>query len=445
LWQNDLDAAIAIYKKLVLELGDKFYVWSEFAECINDDNNLKIGMLSKALSLENNEDFLGDIHLKLAKILIDENLFENALFELATYKKHREEKRWKLSQEYNNLYRKANNVNLTIKDNNVIYNKYIPFAEEFAYKDIAWTEVVLVDRWKNDEKKERLSFTDGNNIELSIGVGRFQILKKTKVGEIYKFKLNKQEVKKEFDTPYGFGLLPAKRITEYKCIPLLAERTDKETWAILPEKYGFIEYINQEKKTLHIITNESEQIFYSFNKEQFRKGQFLIFKQYKKKVKNEIRNFSVDIKTCDKKIALPNFKNRIVVVDDVNESKKLFHYVLGKNLPTGIAFFDDINIHPIVGDFLKVYYCVKKDKDGKKKLVTLHIEPTDEVNSDLQKEISGELELKNDDRFAFIDDYYVPKSILEKYCIIDDCFVTAQAVYTGDGDRWKVYKIEINN
>ena len=59
--QKDFDFAIKIYKKLVLELGDKYYVWQEFAECISSDNQLKVGMLSKALSLEKNEDFLATL------------------------------------------------------------------------------------------------------------------------------------------------------------------------------------------------------------------------------------------------------------------------------------------------------------------------------------------------------------------------------------------------
>jgi hypothetical protein len=71
---NELELAIKIYKQLVLELADKHYVWQEFSDCIVSNNSLKIGMLSKALSLEKNEDFLGDIHLDLAKSLIDENL-----------------------------------------------------------------------------------------------------------------------------------------------------------------------------------------------------------------------------------------------------------------------------------------------------------------------------------------------------------------------------------
>ena len=439
LWQNDLESAIAIYKKLVLELGDKFYVWSEFSECINNDNNLKIGMLSKALSLEKNEDFLGDIHLKLAKVLIDESLLENALLELNTYKEHREEKGRIIPHEYENLFQNVNTINLSIKDNNAIYDKYISFAEDFAYKGIAWTEVVLVDKWKTEENKERLTFTDGNEIEFAVGIGKFTIFRKAKVGEVYQFKFNKQEIKKEVANQYSWQ--PKKIITEYKYIPLLAEYSNKENWTVLPLKYGYIEYINQEKKTLHILTSDSEQVFYQFDKEQFEKGQFIVFRQYKKTIKEEVRCFPVDIEVCDKKVAVTNFRNRIVIVDDINESKKLFHYVLGKKLLTGIAFFDDTEIRPSVGTFLKAYYCEKKDKDGKKKLITLYMEQTDEINSDLKKEISGVLKIKNGGNFAFIGDYYVPKFILEKYCIIDDCDVSAKAVYTGDGDKWKVYEI----
>ncbi|MGL4347323.1 MAG: DUF7017 domain-containing protein [Chitinophagaceae bacterium] len=54
------------------------------------DNSLKIGMLSKVLIVEKNKDFLSNIHLDLAKILMNENLLENALVELEAYKKHRE-------------------------------------------------------------------------------------------------------------------------------------------------------------------------------------------------------------------------------------------------------------------------------------------------------------------------------------------------------------------
>ena len=131
-----------------MELSNKHYVWQEFSDCIISDNSLKIGMLSKALSLEKNEDFLGDIHLDLAKTLIDENLLENALVELETYKKHREIKGWKLSSLFDELHKKASSIKQSLKDNQELYKKYIPFAENFSYADFDWTELVLVDKWK---------------------------------------------------------------------------------------------------------------------------------------------------------------------------------------------------------------------------------------------------------------------------------------------------------
>ncbi|WP_262250333.1 DUF7017 domain-containing protein [Parapedobacter soli] len=213
---NELELAIKIYKQLVLELANKHYVWKEFSDCIISNNSLKIGMLSKALSLEKNEDFLGDIHLDLAKALIDENLLENALVELEAYKKHREIKGWKLSSLFDELHKKASLVKQSLKDNRELYKKYIPFAENFAYADFDWTELVLVDKWKDDKGKDRLTFTDGKTIEFAIGKNRFEVLKQSELGQILKFKLHKQEIKKEVENRFSwFG---KNVITEYKHI-----------------------------------------------------------------------------------------------------------------------------------------------------------------------------------------------------------------------------------
>jgi hypothetical protein len=223
---NELESAIKIYKLLVLELADKHYVWQEFSDCIVSDNPLKIGMLSKALSLEKNEDFLGDIHLDLAKALIEENLFENALLELESYKRHREIKGWKLSSLFEELLQKTFSLKPSLKDNQELYKKYIPFAENFAYADFDWTEVVLADKWKDDKGKERLTFTDGKTIEFAISKNRFEVLKQSELGQILKFKLHKQEIKKEIEN--RFSWLGKNIITEYKYIPLIAEKSEKQ-------------------------------------------------------------------------------------------------------------------------------------------------------------------------------------------------------------------------
>lgn len=435
---NELELAIKIYKQLVLELSDKYYVWKEFSDCIVYDNSLKIGMLSKSLILEKNENFLGDIHLDLAKALIEENLLENAQVELEAYKKHRELKGWKLSNIFDELHKKSNLVKQNLNDNRELYKKYIPFAENFAYADFDWTELVLVDQWKDEQGKQRLVFSDGKTIEFTINKNRFEVLKQSELGQIFKFKLHKQELKKDLENKlFLFG---KKDLTEYKHIPLIIEKSEKENWSILQTMFGFVEYINTEKQILHIISNNCNEVFQRYDKEIFKKGDYISFRQYTKTIRDEKRIFPIQITKCDKVIAIQNFKSRIVVVDDVNESKKLFHFVLGKGLITGITFFSDTEIRPKVGDFLKVYYSVKKDKKGKKKLVPMLIETTDETDKTLQKTVIGQLEIK-DGGFAFIEDCYVSKKTLDQFNINFDCFVSAQAVYTGEGDKWKVYEI----
>lgn len=442
---NELDLAIKIYKQLVLELATKHYVWQEFSECIISDNSLKIGMLSKALKLENNEDFLGDIHLNLAKILIDENLLENALVELEAYKKHRELKNWKLSSDFDELYNKANQAKLSLKDNQALYKKYIPFAENFAYADFDWTEVVLADKWKNKKGKEHLTFTNGETIEFSIGKNRFDVLKQSQLGQIFKFKLHKQEIKKEVEN--RFSWLNKNLITEYKNTPLIADKTEKQNWEILNDTFAVVDYINKGKNIIHAITTDNKEVFFPKLKSELQIGDFITAKSYIKKVKDENRTELRQIQKIRKEIAISKFQTQIAIVDGVNEQKQLFHFVISSKLQ-GIVKYADTNIRPKEGDFIKLSFGTKTGKDRKLRVKVLNIEPTEEVNPNLRKDITGLLEVKyknyNYDEeipdFAFVGDYYVPKYLLEKHQILDDCRVKATAIYAGD--KWKVTEIE---
>lgn len=443
---NELDLAIKIYKRLVLELAAKHYVWQEFSECIISDNSLKIGMLSKALKLENNEDFLGDIHLKLAKVLIHENLLENALIELEVYRKYREIKSWKLSSDFDILYQKTNAIEHSLKDNRELYKKYIPFAENFAYSNFDWTEVVLVDRWKDKKGKERLTFIDGKTIEFVIEKKRFVVLKQPELGQIFKFKLHKQEIKKEVEN--SFSWLGNNIITEYKYIPLIADKTEKQPWEILNDTFAVVDYINKEKNIIHAITIDNKEVFFHQTKSELHIGNFISAKSYIKKIKDENRTELRQIQKIDKEVVISKFNTQIAVVDGVNEQKQLFHFVISSKLQ-GIVKFSDTNLRPKEGGFIKLFFCAKTGKDKGLRVKVLDIELTEEVNPDLRKDITGLLEVKfknyNYDAeipdFAFVDNYYVPKYLLEKYHISVDCRVNAIVIYAGD--KWKVTEIEV--
>ncbi|MEJ8597290.1 hypothetical protein JSO62_01085 [Riemerella anatipestifer] len=447
---NEFDLAIKIYKQLVLELANKHYIWQEFSDCISSDNSLKIGMLSKALSLEKNEDFLGDIHLDLAKVLIDENLLENAFVELEAYKKHREIKGWKLSSLFDELYKKASSIKQSLKDNRELYKKYIPFAENFAYADINWTELVLVDKWKDDKGKDRLTFTDGKTIEFTISKNRFVALKQSELGQILKFKLHKQEIKKEVETKFAW--FEKTIVIEHKYIPLITERSERKHWEILEDTFAIVDYINKEKNIIHAITTENKEVFFPQIKPELQIGDFVTAKSYIKKVKDENRTELRQIQKIDKGSVISKFQTQIAIIDGVNEQKQLFHFVISSKLQ-GIVKFTETSLRPNEGDFIKLSFVIKTEKDKKMRVKALNIESTNEINTSLQKDITGLLEVKYKDYnyeedipdFAFIGDYYVPKYLLEKNNISNDCRVKARVIYGEDKmkrPRWKVIKVE---
>lgn len=423
---SQLPEAKNIYKELCLKMGDKYYIWSEFADCC-EDNSVKIALFCKALSLEKNEDFIGKIRLELAQQLIKAKKYENAEIELNLYKKHYTKMNWRIDSEVDNLLQLCSSSPLTIKNNDAFYAENIPTAEEYAYSDIPFTEVVLVDKWKNADGKELVSFVAGDSIEFTINQKRFPILRNSHKGQVWKFKLYKAII---------------------KYIPLIAEPSDKEDWFSLPINYGYVQYVNEEKKVYHIYSTESVLIYEHYDHQNFQKGDFVKFHQYIKKVKDESKVFFCDIKRCDAADALEFFKCRIAAVDDVNENKKLFHFVLGPRLISGLIHFNETELRPSVGDRIKIYYFVR-EKEDKKVIEVIKSETTEEINTYAIKTISGDLKYKNqpdntDPDFAFIGDYYVHKTILQKYDIGTDCFVTAKAVYAGD-NRWKVFEIIKNN
>lgn len=442
--------AKSIYKELCLKMGEKYYIWSEFADCWKE-SSVKIALLCKALSLEKNEDFIGKIRLELARQLIDAEKYENAAIELNLYKQHYTKMGWRIDSEVDNLLQQCSSVTQTIKNNDSFYAENILVAEEHAYADIPFTELVLVDKWKNDDGKVMMTFVDGDSIEFATNKKRCPLLNNSHEGQVWKFKLYKEETVKTVSDMYSWR--PPKTETIIKYIPLVVAPSEIADWSILPVKYGYIQHVNTEKKVYHIYSTDETLSYVHYEKQNLAKGDFVTFRQYNKKGKEEKKVFFKDIKKCDSADALEYFKSRIVAVDDVNEDKKLFHFVLGPRLISGLLHFDETELRPSVGDCIKIYYFVRDKEDKKnpghqKKVVeVIKSEATDEVNTDAIKIISGNLLLKykdsydnTDPDFAFIGDYYVHKSILKRYDIKNDCYVSAKVIYAGD-NRWKVFEI----
>lgn len=448
---GQLDEAKTIYKDLCLKMGEKYYIWQEFSDCWGDADT-KIALLCKAISLEKNEDFIGKIRLELAKQLISAGKLESAAVELSLYKKHYTQMGWRISAEVNSLQDQCSTAGAASSNNDALYAEYIPKAEDCAFADIPYSEVVLVDKWTNNEGKDLLAFSDGDSIEFVINKKRFPALRKAHKGQVWRMKLYKEETVKT--TPSASPWLATKQEVTVKYNPLLVKSSDMRDWGSLPIGYGYIQHVNTEKKVYHIYSTDSTLVFEHYDQQVLKAGDFVTLRQYKKRVKEETKTIFCDIQKCSQEDALPKFKSRIVAVDDVNDAKQLFHFVLGPKLISGILHYDQTALRPSVGDCIKIYYFVRmiddKNHPGHQKKVVevVKSESTDEVNGDIIKDISGYLELKyrggydyGEPDFAFVGDYYVHKSILRKYSINKDCHVKGRAIYTGDG-KWKVFELE---
>ena len=448
---NESEEAIKIYKNLVLELGDQSYTWHEFALLFSEEElDLPIGMLSKAIKLQKDENFLGSTRLDLADKLIKKNKLEEALVELNKYQEYRIANNKNLSDTFNELKVLVKEVQTHKKDNLELYDEYIIVSENFAYQDILWTELVFIEKWKNDKNKEKLSFTNGNNLSLSINANRFSILKNIEVGQVVKFKLHNKLVEDKIKLHHF----------KHEYYPLLAEISDKPKWSCLEDTIAVVDYINVEKNIVHAISSDNKEVFFPMEKLSLNKGDFIRAKKLQKKVREEIRIDLKDITKVTKEEVINNFNSHIAVIDSINADKQLFHYVVNNRIH-GIIRFDETELRPNEGDFIQIRLVQKLDKRQNKLIFkVIEINTTEESTTALRKDISGLLKLKyrqygstldwedldeEDEEnlkpsFGFISDYYVPKELIEQSKINTVCFVDARVVF--NGEKWKVITIQ---
>lgn len=367
--QKNYTLALEIYKKLIFDpaLSSQYYIWQEFAFCITDNKKIQICMLVKALSLQKNEDFLGNLRLQLAQLCIENKLFSQALFELNKYKKHYDYMKWQIDNRYTSLLQllPTNIVDpIDISQNN---KDYMEALEEYVYQD-------------------------------------------------------------------------------------------------LPQQYGIIDYVNEEKHVLHIVNTNSILIFFKCNCKKFTQGTYIRYRYHSQMIEGEEKISPVTISPVSSEEALSHFKKILVIVDHINEEKNVFHVIFSNDYSDLLLSFNRIHSCPKVGDFLNLIYIEPKDKEGHKKRKILAISPSASKDQNLRKSINGYLQLKyknydandlsengtasenieiNAD-FAFIDNtYYVPRNILLKYKINCNCQVKADIVFTGKEGKWRVYYIEI--
>lgn len=413
------ELAVSTYRDLVLELGDKYYVWSEFSKCIQEDKDLKLSMLCKAVLLEKNEDFLGEVRLEIAEILTEKGLYENALLELNKYAEHRQLKSWKIPKKFDNLNSKIPNNTLPEHGNKTLYYKYVGLADEFAYDNIEWIEVVLAEKWETNDNKTKCKFSDNNGLEFIIPEHRYKLLKNSKLGSVFNAKLHKK------NRPDGSSF--------YRV--LLLNKLDAPKWSILNDEIAVIDYINKERGVLHLITYSHKAVFSKTDIRNFKVNDFVIGKELTLNAREGKKKTLVGIKIIDKNEVLDKFKSCKVIIDYVNATECFFYYYGFKEFQ-GKLNFDSVNIIPEVGKILNAWYVMKSNtKTHKSSPKIISIEELETTDEDFF-EVIDMLEISFNDnykpKFGFIRGYYVPSHLLERKKITENGYIAAKISRVGD-------------
>lgn len=284
---NKTKNAINIYKNIILDLSDQAYVWHEFSKLLEGiDISISISMLCKAMTIQKNEDFLGQIHLDLAKLLHAQRFNSEAKTELNSYEKHKNEKGQKLSEEFILLNNELGEV--VAKDNNKsFYNDNLALAEDYIYSDIKWTDLLLFDKFKTKEQKERIVFTDLNDIELAINPYKFSVLKSSKLDEIYQLKLHYDK-------------------SNDKYVALKIQKSNSEKKDLIDNAstgIAVVDHVNEQKMLFHYVVDKFTDGIMRFNQTKLRpkEGDFIEIKYFKtyNKNKREYRTHILSVNKTD--------------------------------------------------------------------------------------------------------------------------------------------------
>lgn len=415
--QGKTEEAQEIYRQLLLTLN-RYYVWKELAES-TDNKNLKLSALCKAITSEKEDGFLGEIHLELARLLINDEKFSEAKRELETFASTYRFRGWGLKEPFGTLTGMIPAGTKATDSNQSFYLENIKTAEEFVYAKIPWTAMVVSEVFhvKREGRKDVIKaklVSSGGKI-LSINLKQLNIEKRKAVGACFNVKI------------YNNGI---------KDTAVLISPSDADAIQLFKMETGYVDYYNRERRCHYVLSSSGVRFTLQNLPIRLEEKEYCNFLVIPSNDKYPIGIFVEKVSTEE---GIKHFPQKIGVVDGVNELKQLFHCVFGYHDDI-IIKFNQSPIQPKVGDFLNVAFVVTKNKEGKDIKKPLSIELGDDTNTNLKKSSSGVIRIKTNLRgqiYGFVEDYYVPSHLAEK--INDGDYVNISVVY--DGERWKAYSI----
>ena len=196
--QGKVQEALTYYKNLILQFPSKFYLWDQTAELV-EDIDTKIGLLCKALTCGTDDEYLVSVRLRLASLLYQKGMSENAKHELEKYRETYQNKGWNLKQNYWQIYNQLASAS-PAADNQEVYAKYAVKADEFIYSSLPTVIAVKVAEFQNDDRNHpgrkvtTWTLRTGNDAVRLRKPAKFGLDRRTPIGAIFDVKLQDDRI-----------------------------------------------------------------------------------------------------------------------------------------------------------------------------------------------------------------------------------------------------------
>lgn len=155
-WQGYTERAINEYKH-ILRTAPEWFIWKHLGD-ICEDTDVKISMYCKAMTMMGKDEYIVELRLALANLLLESNK-EHAAYEIEQYMKTYKDNGWKIAGGVYMLQNKLLGV-IPSTQAKQFYRNNIDKAEEFAYSDIPAEELTYNGVVTNHAGKERANLVN---------------------------------------------------------------------------------------------------------------------------------------------------------------------------------------------------------------------------------------------------------------------------------------------
>ena len=179
-WQGNTERAIAEYKH-ILRITPEWFIWKHLGD-ICEDKEVRISLYCKAMTMMGKDEYIGELRLALANLLLDANK-EQAAYEVEQYMKTYKANGWKIAGDVYLLQNKLLGITPSVQAK-LFYRNHAEKAEEFAYSDIPVEKLTFSGIVKNHAGKERANLINKRK-KIYVRTPLTSLLRKASVGDVF--------------------------------------------------------------------------------------------------------------------------------------------------------------------------------------------------------------------------------------------------------------------